>query len=148
MNITCLRFFTVYGPRLRPDMAIYMFTKLIAEGREIPVFGDGTSQRDYTYISDIIDGIEKAIQRCNGYRIYNLGESQTIKLLDLVLLIEKALGKQAKIKHLSDQPGDVPITFADISNARRDLDYRPCVSIEEGIPKFVDWYLHELNIKV
>lgn len=138
--VTCLRFFTVYGPRQRPDMAIHKFTRLIAEGKEVPLFGDGTSRRDYTYISDTIDGIVKAIEKCEGYRIYNLGESETIELRRLIQLLEKRLDRQARINRLPDQPGDVPVTYADINRARRELGYAPKVSIEEGIERFVAWY--------
>lgn len=138
--VTCLRFFTVYGPRQRPDMAIHKFTRLISEGKEIAMFGDGTSRRDYTYYSDIVSGILNAIEHCNGYEIYNLGESQTIELKALIQLIEKALGKKAKIKQYPNQPGDVPITYADVSKAREKIGYKPGVSIEKGIPKFVEWF--------
>ncbi len=147
LSVTCLRFFTVYGPRQRPDMAIYKFTKLISEGKEIPFFGNGTSRRDYTYITDIVDGIENAIDRCKGYRIYNLGESHTIELKHLVRLLENALGKSAKIKSLPDQPGDVPITYADIQKAKVELDFDPKVSIQEGIDQFVEWYVQELDAR-
>jgi UDP-glucuronate 4-epimerase len=140
LSVHCLRFFTVYGPRQRPDMAIHKFTRLIAEGKEIPLFGNGTSRRDYTFIDDIIDGVEKSLDRCKGYAVYNLGESRTIELLQLIRLLEKALGKKANLRFLADQPGDVPVTFADISNARRDLGYDPKTPIETGIPAFVDWF--------
>ena len=146
-SVTCLRFFTVYGPRQRPDMVIFKFTKFISEGREIPLFGNGTSRRDYTYITDIIDGIEVAIQKCEGYHIYNLGESQTIELKYLVLLLEDALGKKARVKLFSEQPGDVPVTYADITKARMNLDFHPKVTIQEGIHKFVEWYVREFNTK-
>ena len=140
LSVHCLRFFTVYGPRQRPDMAIHKFTRLIAEGKEIPLFGNGTSRRDYTFIDDIIDGMERSLERCKGYAIYNLGESQTIELLQLIRLLEKALGKKANLRFLADQPGDVPVTFADIVNARRDLGYDPKTPIERGIPAFIDWF--------
>lgn len=140
LPVHCLRFFTVYGPRQRPDMAIHKFTRLIDEGREIPLFGDGTSRRDYTFYSDIMDGMEKSLDRCRGYAIYNLGESSTIELRDLIGLIEESLGKKANIRRLPDQPGDVPVTFADVSKAVRDLDYAPKTPIEDGIRAFVDWY--------
>jgi UDP-glucuronate 4-epimerase len=140
LSVHCLRFFTVYGPRQRPDMAIHKFTRLIDEGREIPLFGDGTSRRDYTFYSDIMDGMEKSLERCQGYAIYNLGESRTIELRDLIGLIEEGIGKKANIKHLPDQPGDVPVTFADVSKAVRELDYAPKTPIEAGIRAFVDWY--------
>ncbi len=137
---TCLRFFTVYGPRQRPEMAIHKFTRLIDEGKPIPMFGDGTSERDYTYISDIIQGVTAALDRLEGYQIINLGESQTISLRDLIALIERALGKKARIERLPNQPGDVRRTFADIGRARERLGYAPAVPVEEGIPLFVEWY--------
>ncbi len=139
--ITCLRFFTVYGPMQRPDMAIYKFTRCIAEGRPISMFGDGTSRRDYTYIDDILDGVEKSVERAEGYRIYNLGESRTVELRFLIRLIENALSRKAVIQRLDEQPGDVPVTYANIERAERELDYRPHVSIEEGIPRFVNWLM-------
>jgi UDP-glucuronate 4-epimerase len=143
-SVTCLRFFTVYGPRQRPDMAIHKFTRLIAEEQAIPLYGDGTSRRDYTYITDIIDGVERVIEMCDGYRIYNLGESRTITLNTLVRLIEKNLGMEAKIERFPDQPGDVPITFADISRAKDEIGYDPHVPVEAGIEAFVRWY-KEIN---
>jgi len=140
ISVSCLRFFTVYGPRQRPDMAIYKFTKLISNDQEISVYGDGKVQRDFTYITDVIDGVVQAIDRCNGYQIYNLGESRVVELLELIALIEKNLGKKAKIKWLPPQPGDVKITYSDITKARKELDYNPKVPIEEGIKKFVEWF--------
>ncbi len=140
--ISCLRFFTVYGPRQRPDMAIHKFTHQIDSGQKISLFGDGKSRRDYTYIDDIIDGLTKCINKPDGFKIYNLGESQTIELLELLRLIETALGKKADIEWLPNQPGDVPITFADIDLAKADLDYKPTTLIQQGIPKFVEWYLN------
>ncbi len=138
--ITCLRFFTVYGPRQRPDMAIHKFTSLIDQGKEITMFGDGKSKRDYTYVSDIIDGIAAAIYNPFGFEIFNLGDSKTVELQYLISLIEENLGKKAIIKHLPDQPGDVPITYADITKATNILGYQPKVSIEDGIEKFVSWF--------
>ena len=144
---SCLRFFTVYGPRQRPDMAIHKFTQLIATGQKVPMYGDGTTKRDYTYFSDIVDGIWRALEHCNGYHIYNLGESQTVELRQLIELIQQHLGIDAKIEKLPMQPGDVPITFADISRARRELGYNPQVSIPEGTRRFVEWFkdLHQLH---
>jgi UDP-glucuronate 4-epimerase len=142
--ITCLRFFTVYGPRQRPDMAIHKFTRLIDQGKEITMFGDGKSKRDYTYVADIIDGIVTALYNPFGFEIFNLGDSKTVELQYLVSLIEKNLDKKAIIKRLPDQPGDVPITYADISKASDLLSYQPKVSIEEGIEKFVSWFKLEL----
>ncbi len=140
ISVTCLRFFTVYGPRQRPDMAIHKFAKLIYEGKPVAVFGSGTSKRDYTYIDDIIQGLRASINKCQGYRIYNLGESNTVELRHLMELIQSALGKKAIIEHLPDQPGDVPITFADISLARKELNYNPQTAIEEGIERFARWF--------
>jgi len=140
LNISCLRFFTVYGPRQRPEMAIHKFTRLIHEGERIPVYGDGTSRRDYTYIDDIIEGIMGTMRNLQGYEIFNLGESQTVPLRQLIALIEKALGKKAEVEELPEQPGDVPITYADITKARRLIDYAPRVNIEEGIERFVRWF--------
>lgn len=141
ISVHCLRFFTVYGPRQRPDMAIHQFTHRIFIGQEIPLYGDGSARRDFTYISDILDGMERSLLHCNGYAIYNLGESRTIDLLSLISLIERALNKKAKIAWMSEQPGDVPVTYADISKAQKELGYSPKVPIEEGIVKFVEWYL-------
>jgi UDP-glucuronate 4-epimerase len=140
MDVVMLRFFTVYGPRQRPDLAIHKFAKLIYEGKPIPVYGDGSTERDYTYISDIVDGVAACTQRKFGYEIFNLGESQTVKLSRLIGLLESALGKKAIIERHPAQPGDVPRTCADISKARALLDYNPRVKIEEGISQFVDWF--------
>jgi len=139
-TIVALRFFTVYGPRQRPEMAIHKFTRLIDEGRPVPMFGDGTTKRDYTYIDDIIDGMVRVRRIESGFHLYNLGESRTTALIDLIHLIEEALGKKADIQRLPLQPGDVNITYADISRARRELGYNPHTTMEEGIRKFVEWY--------
>ncbi|MBN2010328.1 GDP-mannose 4,6-dehydratase [candidate division KSB1 bacterium] len=144
ISMSCLRFFTVYGPRQRPDMAIHKFTKWIDNGEPIHVYGDGTAKRDFTFISDIIDGIMKTIERCNGYNVYNLGESKVIELMDLVKVIEKNVGKKAQIVKHPPQPGDVKITFADITKAKKELDYNPSVTVEEGVKEFVKWY-REVN---
>lgn len=140
ISVSCLRFFTVYGPRQRPDMAIHKFTKLIAKGQEIPIYGDGSAKRDFTFISDIVDGIIRTIDRCDGYNIYNLGESRVVPLMQLITLIEENLGKKARIKWLPPQPGDVAITYSDISKATRELNYQPKVTIEKGIQAFVEWF--------
>ena len=141
LPVTCLRFFTVYGPRQRPDMAIHKFTKWISQDQEISMYGAGDSRRDYTYISDIIDGIRKAMENCEGYHIYNLGESKTIDLSSLIHLIAESLGKEARIKQLPMQPGDVPITYASIDKARNEIGYNPKIDIENGIRRFVDWFI-------
>ncbi|MDG2148903.1 MAG: GDP-mannose 4,6-dehydratase [Planctomycetota bacterium] len=140
MDVICLRFFTVYGPRQRPEMAIHKFVRLVESGEPIPCFGDGSSERDYTYVDDILDGIVKAHDLAKGYRIYNLGESQTISLRDLVDAIGKATGKTPMVDWQPDQPGDVPRTFADVSRAKNELGYNPSVGVDEGLRRFVEWY--------
>jgi UDP-glucuronate 4-epimerase len=140
MNIACLRIFTAYGPRQRPEMAIHKFTRLIDRGEKIPIYGDGSSRRDYTYIDDLIEGILGVIRYHKGYEIYNLGESQTTSLIELIKLIEGAFGKKADIEMLELQPGDVSVTYADITKAKRMLKYQPKVKMEEGIKRFVEWY--------
>jgi len=139
MSITCLRFFTVYGPRQRPDLAIHKFAKLILQDETIPVYGDGTMMRDFTYIDDIIDGTTAAMDKCKGFNIYNLGESQPITVNDLITEIEKALGKKAVREYLPPQPGDVERTCADISKAAKDLAYKPKTSIPLGLKEFTAW---------
>lgn len=139
-EISCLRFFTVYGPKQRPEMAIHQFTRLIDEGKPIPFFGDGSSQRDYTYVDDIVDGVMKAYDRSRGFQIYNLGGSHTISLKELVALLEKKIGKPAKLDRKPDQPGDVPITSADVSKAQREIGFEPKVGIDEGLDRFLAWY--------
>lgn len=147
LPITILRFFTVYGPGQRPDMAIHKFTTLIEEGKEIRLYGNGKSKRDYTYVADIVEGIMSVLNlNLNedfDFQIFNLGNSEPIPLSHLVSLIEKSLNKTAKIKYLPEQPGDPSITYADISKSRRLLNYHPKVKIEEGIKRFVQWYKHE-----
>ena len=138
--ISCLRFFTVYGPSGRPDMATYKFTKWIDEGKELLRFGDGHSKRDYTYVDDIIDGIISALDKQFEYEIFNLGNSHPIELNYFISVIEEELGKRAKITKLPTQPGDVSITYADISKSRKMLNFQPRVSIEDGIAEFVRWY--------
>jgi UDP-glucuronate 4-epimerase len=140
MDVAVLRFFTVYGARQRPDLAIHKFARLITKGKPIPVFGDGSSARDYTYVSDTVDGIMACTKRQFGYEIFNLGDSQPIKLNYLIELLENALGKKALLQTLPLQPGDVPITYSDITKAEKALDYHPRVKIEEGIPLFVEWF--------
>lgn len=137
----CLRFFTVYGACQRPDLAIHKFAKLISEDKPIPVFGDGKTRRDYTYIDDIIQGVRAAIDYEEAkHEIFNLGESQTVELHELISLIEKHLGKKAIIERYPMQPGDVPQTFADISKSKDLLNYEPHTKIDVGIAKFVDWF--------
>ena len=139
-DITCLRFFTVYGPRQRPDLAIHKFTRLIQENKPIPFYGDGSSSRDYTYIEDIVNGISCALNHLEGYKIYNLGESKVITLKKLVEVIETILGKKALLNQLPMQQGDVSRTFADISKARAEIGYNPAYDFETGVKKFVDWF--------
>ncbi|MBX7173882.1 MAG: GDP-mannose 4,6-dehydratase [Pyrinomonadaceae bacterium] len=139
----CLRFFTVYGSRQRPDLAIHKFSKLIEGGKPIQMFGDGTTRRDYTFVDDIIQGVRAAIDYDKAnYEVFNLGESQTIELRELIEVLEENLGKKAIIERKPMQPGDVPITFADISKAKELLGYNPTTKIREGIPKFVEWFLN------
>jgi UDP-glucuronate 4-epimerase len=141
MRIICLRFFTVYGARQRPDLAIHKFAKLISAGQPIPVFGDGTTRRDYTYINDIIAGVRAAIDYDQSkYEVINLGESRTVELRELISLLEKELDRHAEIDRQPPQPGDLPQTFADITKARRLLGYDPQTQIEAGIGKFVEWF--------
>lgn len=140
MDIVSLRFFTVYGPGQRPEMAIHKFTRRLFEGREIEMFGDGSLRRDYTYIDDIVGGVLGALSAPPGYRVYNLGESATLSLSDLVDLLERATGLRAKRKFLPAQPGDVPVTYADISRARAEIGYAPKTAVEEGVKRFVQWY--------
>ena len=146
IRCVCLRFFTVYGPRQRPDLAISKFTRLIHEDKPIDRYGKGDTARDYTFISDIVDGIigsldytgRTDVPKCE---IFNLGGSQTVKLNDLIAAIEKAIGKKAQINEMPEQPGDVPLTSADVSKATRLLNFKPTTHIDTGIPKFVEWWL-------
>jgi len=141
LRVVCLRFFTVYGARQRPDLAIHKFARLISQGQPIPIFGDGSTRRVYTYIDDIIAGAVAAMKYDQSrFEVINLGESQTVELRRLVELLERALGKRAIIEHQALQPGDVPVTFADISKARRLLGYNPRTQIEDGIKIFVEWF--------
>jgi UDP-glucuronate 4-epimerase len=147
LQVSCLRFFTVYGPRQRPDMAIHKFTQLLAAGQKVPMFGDGTTKRDYTFITDIVDGVCRALEHCSSYHIYNLGESRTIELRSLIELIAKNLGMEARIERLPMQPGDVPITYADVTRAQRELGYQPSTSIEQGVRLFVEWFKEAHRLK-
>jgi UDP-glucuronate 4-epimerase len=140
LDVTCLRFFTVYGPRQRPEMAIHKFAALLAAGKPVPRYGDGTTARDYTFIHDIVAGVLAAIDRCAGFHVYNLGNSRTVPLADLITKLARALGVPARVEALPDQPGDVPITFADITRARADLGYEPKTSVDEGLAVFAQWF--------
>jgi len=140
LPIFCLRFFTVYGPRQRPDLAIHKFTRLIAANKPIPVFGDGSTSRDYTFVEDTVAGILAALDNCDRYRIYNLGGSDPVTLKDLIAGIETALGRKAVIDPRPAQPGDVERTYADLTRAKNELGYAPRVSLAEGLKQFVAWY--------
>jgi UDP-glucuronate 4-epimerase len=142
LRVVALRYFTVYGPRQRPDLAIHQFTRRIHAGEPIEQFGDGTTRRDYTYIDDVVQGTMAALQyEGPRFDIFNLGESETIQLKDLIVAIENALGKKAKIDQLPEQPGDMPLTCANISKARTLLGYNPTTQLSEGLPRFIDWFL-------
>lgn len=143
MDVTMLRFFTVYGPRQRPDLAIFKFAQLISAGKPIPVFGDGSAARDYTFVTDTLEGVVAATKKELGYDIFNLGESQTVSLSRMIELLEGALGQKAVIERQPLQPGDVPVTFADISKAREKLGYQPQIKIEQGIKLFAEWFRRE-----
>ena len=140
LRTSCLRFFTVYGPCQRPEMAIAKFTDLLARGKAVPLYGTGQTRRDYTYIDDIVDGVLAALDLAPGFEIFNLGGSQTTTLIDLVHWIAEALEVPARVEMLPDQPGDVPITFADVSKAARMLGYSPKVPIREGLRRVAAWY--------
>ncbi len=143
MNIACLRFFTVFGPRQRPDLAIHKFVRLILAGKPIPFFGDGSTGRDYTFIEDIVDGIIASLEKSYPYEIFNLGGSNPVSLAEMVETIERVLGKKAEIERLPEQPGDMRYTYADVSKAERLLGYKPKVSFEEGIRRFVEWHFSQ-----
>jgi UDP-glucuronate 4-epimerase len=145
MNVAALRFFTVYGPRQRPEMAIHKFTRRILEGKEIELYGDGMSRRDYTFIGDIVAGVLGALHAPPGYRVYNLGESATISLSDLVGLLEQACGRTVSRRNLPPQPGDVPLTYADITRAKAEIGYEPRTPIRQGVTAFVEWYRGEAS---
>jgi UDP-glucuronate 4-epimerase len=136
---SCLRFFTVYGPRQRPEMAIAKFVESALAGRPIPFYGDGGSRRDYTYVDDIVDGVVRALDRCRGYEIFNLGESATTSLSELVASIGELCGREVLLDRQPMQPGDVPVTCADVSKARRELGYAPRTSVAEGLRRYVAW---------
>ena len=141
ISVYCYRFFTVYGPRQRPEMAIYKFTKLITEEKPIEIFGDGTSSRDYTYVEDIVDVVASNLENMKGYEIINLGNSNPVKVTELIKFIEKAANKKAQVEYGRVQAGDVPVTYADILKAKKMLKYNPKTRIEEGINKFMVWYM-------
>jgi len=140
LRCSCLRFFTVYGPAQRPEMAIHKFTDLLARGKAVPLYGDGTTRRDYTYVDDIVDGLVAALDLAPAFEILNLGGAETTALVDLVHMIAGELAVEPRIDYLPEQPGDVPITYADVGKARRLLGYSPRVPIREGLKRFVAWY--------
>jgi len=140
IKMTCLRFFTVYGPRQRPDLAIHKFARLIGAGEPVPIFGDGSMMRDFTYVADIVDGVSRAIERCNGFHLYNLGASKPISVSELVRLMEEALDRKAIIEHRPLQPGDVERTYADVTLAGRELGYRPNTDFRQGLAAFAAWF--------
>ena len=143
MSILSLRYFTVYGPRQRPDMAIMKFIERIDRGQPVPMFGDGSARRDFTYVDDAVQGTVRALDRtagAPGHRAYNIGESATISLKELIALVEREVGRPALLEPAPDQPGDVPLTHADIDDSRRDLGYDPQVGIEDGVRRQVAWY--------
>jgi UDP-glucuronate 4-epimerase len=140
INCTCLRFFTVYGPRQRPDMAIHQFTSAIVSGNPIQMFGDGSTERDYTYVTDIVQGILGALDRPDGFAVYNLGNSQTVKLSQVISILEGHIGRKAKIQVMPEQVGDVRRTFASTTLAQRNLGFNPKVEIGEGLQEFVAWF--------
>lgn len=148
LPVTCLRFFTVYGERGRPDMAVAKFTRLIHEGKEIEVYGDGTARRDFTYVGDIIDGLTRAVYTPSKYEIVNLGGANTIEVRRLIELIEDALGRKARVRNLPPAPGDVPITYADVAKARELLGFIASVRIDEGVKRYVKWFLERQSTSV
>jgi UDP-glucuronate 4-epimerase len=146
VSAICLRFFTVYGPRQRPDLAIHKFARLIHEGHEIPRFGDGESLRDYTYVDDVVDGILAGLRLETPFDVFNLGNSHPVSLTRMIQLLEKKLGKPARIKAQDSQPGDMPFTHADLGKARRLLGYDPKVPFDEGLSRFVSWFREAANV--
>ena len=146
LRISCLRFFTVYGPAQRPEMAIHKFTHLLAQGKTVPLYGDGSTSRDYTYIDDIIDGVMASLDRAYEFEIFNLGGAETTSLGNLVTWLADELAVESRIEYLPEQPGDVPITSADVSKAGRLLDYSPKVPIREGLRRFVAWYREHYSV--
>ncbi|HOV79633.1 MAG TPA: GDP-mannose 4,6-dehydratase [Bacillota bacterium] len=142
IHVVSLRFFTVYGPRQRPDLAIRKFAEKILRGEEVTLYGDGSSARDYTYIDDIVQGIVSAVNYTGAeYDVFNLGNSRPVLLIDLIRALEKSLGREARIKWAEEQPGDVPITYANIKRAEKILGFQPSTSLEEGLRKFTGWLL-------
>ncbi len=143
IHVSALRYFTVYGPRQRPEMAIHKFATMLSRGQAIPMFGNGDTARDYTFVDDIVQGTVAALDHCDGYEIYNLGEHHTTTLRELIEMLGAAMKITPKIREESTQPGDVPITFADVTKAREKIGYRPTTSMREGIERFVEWFQRE-----
>jgi len=145
LDVTALRFFNAYGPRQRPDMAVHKFSKLLLAGEEIPFYGDGSTRRDHTYVADIADGVARALERCPGagWRVYNLGNSATTTLAELVAMLEDLWEKKARLRRLPDQPGDVPMTCADLTLVRRGIGFEPTTDLRAGLGKFAEWYRRE-----
>jgi UDP-glucuronate 4-epimerase len=139
LPVTGLRFFTAYGPRNRPDLAIAKFAALIERGEPVPMFGDGTTRRDYTYIDDIVDGVVRAVERCTGHHLFNLGNSRPVELREMIDELSRALGKSPAILRLPEQPGDVKQTHADVSRAQDQLGYEPKTTLREGLRRYVEW---------
>ncbi|MCA1685650.1 MAG: GDP-mannose 4,6-dehydratase [Planctomycetia bacterium] len=140
LPVTGLRFFTAYGPRNRPDLAVARFARLIERGEPVPVFGDGTTRRDYTFVDDLVDGVVRAVDRCEGHHLYNLGRSDPVELLAMITALGEALGKAPVLRHLPGQPGDVRQTYADVGLARSELGYDPSTPFRDGLARFVAWY--------
>ena len=140
LPVTCLRLFTVFGPRQRPDLAIHKFVRLLEAGKPVPFFGDGSSRRDYTFVTDTVDGILRALDRPDGYQIYNLGRGNPVTLSEMLAAVERALGKKAVLDRQPEQPGDVRTTWADITKAKTRLGYEPKVQLEEGVERFLEWW--------
>ena len=147
MDVTALRFFSAYGPRQRPDLAVHKFTRLLLAGRPIPFYGDGSSRRDYTYVGDIAQGVAKALERCpgSGWRVYNLGNSATVTLAELGAAVEEVWKVKARLERLPEQPGDVPMTCADLTIARREIGFSPATDLAAGLEKFAQWYRREVQ---
>lgn len=143
MDVSALRFFTVYGPRQRPEMAIHRFATLLSRGEAVPMFGDGTTARDYTFIEDIVQGTLAALDQHRGFEVYNLGEERTTTLAELIAKLGRALGVEPRIRQLPLEPGDVPLTCADVSLARARLGYAPRVHVDEGLARFAEWFQRE-----
>ena len=145
LAVSCLRFFNAYGPRMRPDLAIHKFAVLMLAGRRIPVYGDGSFERDFTFVGDTVDGIVRALDRARGYSIYNLGRGKPVTVNDIIAALERVLGVRAEREVLPEQPGDIPRTWASIARARAELGYAPAVDLDEGVARFVAWLREDAN---